>query len=784
MKKVVYLFVLLFTRCFSINAQQVVVKGLVLNDKSLPISGAALYILNTTINIITDSLGNFNIKDIVKGSYIFQVSAVGYTTVYRSVKVQDKNEPLTIVLKDANVALSEVLVTAQKRDEEMQRLPVSITTLTSEQINNYKLWDIKDITAIVPNLYSSSSGDYRNVTSIRGIATTSYDQAVATYIDGVNQFGLDTYIAQLQDVERIEVLRGPQGTLYGRNAMGGVINIITKQPGDRTEGYVGLDLGNYGLQRYSFSFRSPLIKNKLFWGVAGLYDKQGGFYTNQYNNSRFDRQSSYSGNYYLKLLAGPQWSYTLNIKHVINRNHGAFPLVSGMITALNSPFQLNQNALTLLKDNVFNSSLTVRYVGAGVIFNSQTAYQYNYRYYTKPIDGDFSSIDGITIVNNYGRKWNKAQVLTQEVSFTSPASSSVKWTLGAYSFYQYSPVKQGTHFGDDAALVGAPYPGYTSINTNKSNSFGLAFFGDLTYSIIPKLDCSLGLRYDNEYKTQYVRGEARMEGEETMLTQADTSSGVSFNALLPKASVIYHINHNHHIYAAYNRGFRAGGISQLTSDPAQLPLHTYKPEHSNNFEIGSKHVFLNNRLKLNTAFFFTSVVDAQLPVLVLPDAVVITQNVGKLNSKGVEVELSSTPFKNVELLYNFGYTHARYKNSAIPMGSSISTRKGKRQLFTPIITSVLALKDTYGLSDKMKLIIHGEWKYLGKQFFDMANTIAQKGYGLINVRTGITISKTEVFFWGSNILNKKYADYAYDFGAVHLGNPRTYGISVKLFFNY
>ncbi len=134
----------------------------------------------------------------------------------------------------------------------------------------------------MPNLYSANPGDDRNVTSIRGVTSTSYDPAVATYVDGVNQFSLDTYISQLFDVERIEVLRGPQGTIVWKKRDGGVINIITKQPGNETSGFAEANIGNYGQQRYNIALRTPLIKNKLFLGVSGMYNSLGGFYTNDY----------------------------------------------------------------------------------------------------------------------------------------------------------------------------------------------------------------------------------------------------------------------------------------------------------------------------------------------------------------------------------------------------------------------------------------------------------------------------------------------------------------------
>ena len=143
-------------------------------------------------------------------------------------------------------------------------MPLAISALTSKQVDEYRLWNTNGLTAIIPNTYSDNPGDGRNVTSVRGIVTASYDPAVATYIDGVNQFSLDTYLPTLTDIERIEILRGPQGTLYGRNAMGGVVNIITKQPTNQPQVFAEVNNGNHHLQRYNAGFRVPLIKNHLF----------------------------------------------------------------------------------------------------------------------------------------------------------------------------------------------------------------------------------------------------------------------------------------------------------------------------------------------------------------------------------------------------------------------------------------------------------------------------------------------------------------------------------------
>ena len=134
---------------------------------------------------------------------------MGYASVKEDVDLSNNQESLRIQLESVR-QLDAVIVTAEKKEDDIQKIPSSISNISSRQVEQYRLWNSKDITAIVPNVYSANPGDNRNVTSIRGVTTTSYDPAVATYIDGVNQFNLDTYIAPIFDVERIEVLRGPQ----------------------------------------------------------------------------------------------------------------------------------------------------------------------------------------------------------------------------------------------------------------------------------------------------------------------------------------------------------------------------------------------------------------------------------------------------------------------------------------------------------------------------------------------------------------------------------------------
>ena len=784
-----YILLPLFLLTFIITQAQVRISGSIKDAAAKPVSGASARVLNTSLGAVAGPDGNYAIEGLLPGTYTIEFSAVDFAGAIRQVVVGTESLSVDVVMAPAAYRLNEVVVTAQKREEALQQLPLSITALSAKQAEAYRLWNSKELTAIVPNLYAADPGDKRVVAGIRGIATTSYDPAVATYIDGVNQFNLDTYIDPLFDIERIEVLRGPQGTLYGRNAMGGVINIITRQPGNQATGFAEVNIGNYGTQRYSAGVRVPVVKDKLWAGAAGLFDGWNGFYTNEFNNSHYDKQHSIVGNYYLKWQASKKLSFVLNAKHNNNRNNGPFPLTTGIEESFSKPYVLNQNAITQMQDNILNTSLVAAYTGAHFNFSWQTAYQTNYRIYEDPIDADFSPIDGLTLINNYGRDWNKVKVLTQEIRFTSPAgaTSPLKWTAGTYLFHQDNPTKQGLHFGEDAAYVGSPDDkNYTLINSAKAKGSGVALFAQATYALTGKLDLTGGLRYDYEKKKQAVLGQYQPDGAPEPLFdfRSDTAASTHFSAFAPKLGLAYHASDNRLFFATFSKGYRAGGLTPLSSDPSLPALFAYKPEYSNNIEAGLKNTFSNNHLVLNLTAFYTIVSDVQVPTLILPDAVTITTNEGRLTSKGIEAEVAATPVKGLELDYSFGYTDAKYTDLKVAQSGSEVNLKGRRQLFTPDVTSMLAAQYSLPVqaAGKLRLVLRGEWKYLGTEYFDLANTIRQAPHSLLNTRVGLRSKNIELFFWGRNLTDKRYISYAYDFGGIHLGDPKTYGVTVRASF--
>ncbi len=761
------------------------VGGTVLSGGNNGIPKASVQLLNSNLATSTDEQGKFVLDRVPSGTHVIRVSALGYATENHTVVING-NLTLDFQLVGVENRLDEAVVTAQKMESDPHDIPASLSVVGTKQVEQQYIWNIMDVTAVVPNLNMANPGDGRNVASLRGITTTSYNQAVATYVDGVNQFGLDTYIPYLQDVERIEVLRGPQGTLYGRNAMAGVINIITKQPTNHTTGLAEVNVGNYGQQRYLLGIRAPIVKDKLFFGASGMYNGLDGFYTNDFDGSHYDKQHTVFGNYYLKYLLNTQWAMTLNFKHVSNRNSGAFALIMGLDDAFETPYHLTQNAKTEMVDESRNASLSINHFGSSINFSSQTAFQSNYRYYQDPIDGDFSQLDAISIVNDYGKAWNNVKVFTQEFKLSSAPSKGtpINWTAGTFLFHQDAPTKQGTYFGADAGMMGEGTPTHaTSILTNSAVNQGVAVFGQLGYRFESGWELQAGLRYDYEHAKLDARGEFQPDGGDVMVTQRDTAASADFYALTPSISVKYAIDETHHIYGSYTRGFRAGGISQLSSDPSEASLRPFEPEYSNNVEVGSKNIWWNQRLQLNLAAFYSRVNDAQVPVLILPDAITMTQNTGRMESMGIELEATARIVSNLTLWGNAAFTHARYLDLNTAGDGGNVQLKGNRPVFTPEWTGFLGTQYTLplGLSNRQQLQFGIYGKFVGQQYFTVENTLGQGVYGLLNANIGYSFQGYEFVVWGQNLADKRYVDYAYDFGfaAVHLGRPATFGVTLR-----
>lgn len=673
-----------------------------------------------------------------------------------------------------------VIYSVEKRPQELLKTPSSITFLGSDQIRLYRLWDINNLNGIAPNFSLAHSGDNRNVAGIRGIVTTSYDQTVATYIDGVAQFNLDTYIPQLNDVENIEILRGPQGTFYGRNSMGGVINITTKKPTNEPSLHADLTIGNVNQKRVSMQVKKPLIKNKLFFSGAFLHDSRNGYYTNDFTNSTYDKQKQNNIIIQLKYFIQKKWSLLVDLKNYRGLNFGAFPLNGDYKTALIKPFHLSQNQITAMHDYTNNASLFLQHKGNKVTFSFQTSFQNNYRYYDNTLDADFSAFEIIGVFNNYGRSFNNVKTFINEIKFQSanPNKNKFNWTAGFYQFINSSPTKQATAFGNDAGMIGMPDKNFSIISYNHSKNSGLAGYIHSTYQVNEKFSLQAGARVDQEQRALSVKSEYEKQPYPLFTLLHDTTGKKGYFAFSPKLGMHFTINNQQFLYATYCRGFRSGGLSTVSSDPSQVPLSIFQPEYSSMFEIGFKGINKSKTIQYAMSVFYNHVTNIQTPFLILPQAITITKNAGSLISHGTELEITAKPIKGLTLQYHAGVTNATYQRFTTVIDGKQIELHHKKQIFTPNITQFLTTTYQKQMGQK-QLWINVQYVYSGSQFFDLVNLIEQKAYGLIHAQVGINVSKMKIYLWSRNISNKKYFSYAYNFGAVHLGNPRTLGIGIS-----
>ena len=323
--------------------------------------------------------------------------------------------------------LDPVLVTAEKRTENVQDVPVSVTAISGQQIKDSGIRSIQDVARQVPNLFIANWGFRGNSYAfIRGIGAVNNDPAIGFYVDDVNYMDSRVVDTNLFDIERIEVLRGPQGTLYGRNSLGGVVNIVTKKPDN--EFHYGLEqtVGNENLYETTLYMRAPLIKDKLFFGVSGTSEQMDGYNTNDFLDKKVDRRRGLNGRMQLRWMPTDKLDVTANVDGE-KVNDGVFPLTD-MDQADKNPHHVSYNYEGRDKRDTLGSSLRVAYDAPWFKVTSITAYR-GYNDVTRN-DQDFTPYDLITAKEDI-----KDRQFTQEFRFASPEGSGpLKWLGGLYLY--------------------------------------------------------------------------------------------------------------------------------------------------------------------------------------------------------------------------------------------------------------------------------------------------------------------------------------------------------------
>jgi iron complex outermembrane receptor protein len=688
--------------------------------------------------------------------------------------------------------LGEVVVTANKREEDIVKVSTSITSLSAKKIKDTRTWGLGGLTALVPNyIYQELGVPFQQVQSIRGIQVFSENPAVSTYIDDVNNIDILANGFAFTDIERIEVLRGPQGTLFGRNAMGGVINIYTKKPTNKTNGFAEVSSGNLGLQRYSAGFKTPIIKDKLFFGLNGLFQTRDGYWENDTtgtgatDNSANGRtvggENNFYGNIYLKWLSTDRLSFTLNLKgqRDWSDNSGFFVSQADRDVALADPNVINLARIGEHERNILNTSLVAKYHAENFTITSISAYQ--------TIDLSFKDIDFPGFYHSFfesaiGEKLPPQKVFSQELRINSNSDSKLQYTAGLFGFSQVG-------FEPSTNLAFELAPNNFAIFRNRSDNYGLAAFGELSYQITEKLTVTAGIRYDYDKREATFNGFGDASFIDGVFTQTvpDQIERGDYAAISPKLAISYAVNERSNIYASYTRGFRAGGVNVQGGLPEKVS-QTFDPEFSDNYEVGYKAFLANNKLSIGASAFLIQWQDLQFSNLVAPFTYV-RENVGDAQSMGLELEISAIPVKGLQLDASFGLNQTEYKDFNLERvnfgtGEEFTAPIGGNSLSNaPSHTIFFGAQYEYAISTKLKAVVRGEVRNIGSYYTDIQNQIEQSSYTLINSQIGFNYDKYSLFFWSQNLNNERYLAFGNpdsSFGRnVRTAAPRTFGVTIS-----
>ncbi|MFM8738671.1 MAG: TonB-dependent receptor [Cytophagales bacterium] len=794
---------LLILLLISTSSYAQTITGTVKTEAGDGISFVNVSVLNSLKGAVADNEGNFTLL-LEKGKYQLMFSAVGYASKISEVEVIGEEIKLDIVLSENTQTLSELVVTANKREEDIVNVSTSITSLSAKKMEDTRTWGLGGLTALVPNYtYQELGVPFQQVQSIRGIQVFSENPAVSTYIDDVNNIDILANGFAFTDIERIEVLRGPQGTLFGRNAMGGVINIITKKPTNKTSGFAEIGAGNLGLQRHSIGFKTPIIKDKLFFGVNGLFQTQDGYWKNdttgtgatdgRANGKLVGGEKNLYGNMFLRWLPNSRLSFTLNLKgqRDWSNNTGFFVSQPDRDLALANPDKINLKRVGEHEQNILNTSLVTKYYASKFTLTSISAYQ--------TIDLSFKDIDFPGFYHSFyksaiGEKLPPQEVFSQELRINSNSDSKLQYTAGFYGFSQvgYEP---STNLAQEIT------PSYYAIFRNKANNFGLAFFGELSYQITSNLKATAGLRYDYEKREATFNGvkydpttfapdpDAVFANGVFTLVRPDVTLSGNYSAISPKGTLSYALDEHSNLYASYTRGFRAGGINAQVL-PAGV-RQTFDPEYSNNYEVGYKTSLAGNKLSIGASAFLIQWQSLQFFNLVAP-ATYARENVGDAQSTGFELEVSAIPVKGLQLDGSLGINKTEYKSfdlKRLNFGTGVETATavgGNSLSNAPSHTIFLGAQYEYAISKKLKAVVRGEIRNIGNYYTDIQNKIEQPSYTLINSRIGFSYDKYSLFFWGQNLNNERYLAFGNpdsSFGrSVRTAAPKTYGVTLSVKF--
>lgn len=645
--------------------------------------------------------------------------------------------------------LPTITVTADKREIDVQKLPMSVQVITGQQLEDSTMKTIGDVLEHIPNLSVNSSFVGLTYMSFRGSGTSEASETapLAIYLDGVPIDPSTALDLNLLDIERVEVLRGVQSVLYGRNVLGGIVNVISKKPGNTYQGKFSLRGESYGTAAASGIFRGPIVEDKLFFSLAGELYRTDGFMKSEVSAGK---NESDSGRFKGQIYATPTEDSEFSVYFNYSKVNSGFP-----------PYKWGEHPSTTSNAAMSGDDQDLEQMSAAlhgrIDFNPLTVESIStFRHMTLDAVHDYSHVpafQGFAWLNA-GRKQSE---MTQEFRLRSPDSTEknpFKWLAGAYASY----------LDNDQDLT---YGGgmLDQLQTHREYSTDFALFGQLDIPLTESLTLTPGARWHYTNKSASIQNSMTSMFMNTALSEHERGD---WNEFLPKLTLSYAITDNHMVYAGVSRSFLPGGFNYLASGVATSDLK-YDSQKAWNYEVGAKTSWFDNRLTANMTLFYIDTDDMQVSILDPLTYDFTVKNASATTSYGMELDVTALIFEGLTADASLGYTHATF-DSYNDGGHDYS---GNDVPISPRFTAQLGL--TY--RHENGFFARAEMQHFGKSYWDASNESSRSAFQLVNARIGYETENFEAYIYGKNVFGERYYSYylpSSNTGIV--GDPQRFGV--------
>lgn len=748
-------------------------------------------------------------------------------------------------------ANEKIVVTARRREEDLQATPISITAFSAEGLEDRSMRDLSDLGDFTPNLDFTTTdvlgGSSSNATVyIRGIGQISTalfsDPGVGIYVDGVYLARAQGAVLGLLDLERVEILRGPQGTLFGKNTIGGAVSLITRKPGGDFAGYAELAAGNYRRLDGRAHVNVPLGE-RVYGSLSAASSNADGVTESLATGEDYYDDDKDTGRLALRFVPSDRvtvdWTADYSRQHeravdtillALDHSVPILEFYNKVTAAAGLPtyderfitgdlHRSYSNEANFTRGHVGGTALSIDWNLGDLSLRSITSY----REVELNVSNDF---DGSPIRYAVRPAVNSQDQLTQELQLLG-LTGKLDWVVGALYFTEQSSERAHGELlvGLFDALEAAPGPIYAPPGLpdllcdpgptppglpcfgGAGNPFNLAFFvdtgtrtvddlstdsyavfGEGTYAASDKVSVTLGVRYTHDRKDYHLR---ELPGPQGITPPVDLFNDNDWDAVTPRLSLGWQARPRLFLYAMIANGFKSGGFNGLRGGSTATLLEPFDPEKVWSWEVGFKSDLAGNRLRLNGAVYLNDYTDLQLTAsaIVGGQPATLIQNAGKSEIKGFELELQAQPTRGLLVNLGVGYTDTRYTDLddtvlAVTLDGVIPK--------TPEWTVVFSPQHTWTLHDGGAFILRADYSYKSKLYNDVGNSelVAQAPYDLVHARASYIwpSGRWEVAAFGTNLLDEEYLEsgvFPAGFGpAIGVaGRPREWGLSARYRFH-